>query len=373
MSVRAPRLDGWFGGLTRQWKIHHVLGAAAFLLLMAHPLLLSFAAAGYSLRAAADILFPGAGAWSVWAGWAALAAMAAFLAPTFSFFGEPEYQRWKSLHALSGVALILGVAHAAALSRAMPGGYWVGAGALALFAAAGRKVWSRALGRRGYVITRLERIGRGVVELSLKPEGRLLRYAAGQFVYMTPLDPDLAAGRGEEHPYTLSSSPDEAVLRIAIKSLGDATRALQTAALGSRVLVEGPYGGALSGRAAVRGELWVAGGIGLTPFLGRARSLAPGHAVDIHLIYCVQDETRAHFMPELRSISARVPGFVVTPHHFAREGILKAEFLRAACPNFAGRDASMCGPAPLLAAARKVLLRAGIPAARIRQEDFTWL
>ena len=52
ISVRIPGFDLWFGGLTRLWKIHHVLGAAAFLLLMAHPLLLSFAAAGTSLVSA---------------------------------------------------------------------------------------------------------------------------------------------------------------------------------------------------------------------------------------------------------------------------------------------------------------------------------
>lgn len=373
LSVRAPRLDAWFGGLTRQWKFHHVLGAAAFLLLMAHPLLLAFSAAGTSARAAADVLFPGAGARSVWAGWAALAAMAAFLAPTFSFFGSPEYQRWKSLHALSVVALILGAAHAVASGRSVPGAVWGWAGALALLAVAGRKAWSRVAGRRGYVVTRVDAVGRGVVELTLKPEGGLLRYAAGQFVYLTPLDPGLAAGRGEEHPYTVSSSPEEPVLRIAIKDLGDATRALQTAAPGGRVLVEGPYGGILSGGVTAAKELWIAGGIGLTPFLGRARSLRPERSVDIRLVYCVQDESRAHFLAELEEIAGRVAGFRVSPHYFAREGPLTSEFLRSRCPDFAERAVFVCGPAPLLAAARRELVRAGVTPARIRQEDFAWL
>ena len=45
---------------------------------------------------------------------------------------------------------------------------------------------------------------------------------------MAPFDRSLSAGYGEEHPYTLSSSPDEDRLRIAIKDLGDASRAIQT-------------------------------------------------------------------------------------------------------------------------------------------------
>ncbi len=86
ISVRIPGFDLWFGGLTRLWKIHHVLGALSFLLLMAHPLLLAFASAPVSVKASAAVLFPDPSAWSVWAGWLALTAMAVFLAPTFFGF-----------------------------------------------------------------------------------------------------------------------------------------------------------------------------------------------------------------------------------------------------------------------------------------------
>lgn len=58
ISIRVPGFDLWFGGLTRLWKIHHILGAASFLLLMAHPLLLAFGSAHVSVQAAAAVLFP---------------------------------------------------------------------------------------------------------------------------------------------------------------------------------------------------------------------------------------------------------------------------------------------------------------------------
>lgn len=135
VSVRIPGFDRWFGGLTQLWKIHHVMGGGAFLLLMLHPLLLSYAAAPLSLRAAAEVLFPAASAWETWLGWSALMVMMLFLAPTFSFFGQPEYQRWKRLHALSGLTLLLGLAHTWPLSRSFPGAWstvWLALGALAL-------------------------------------------------------------------------------------------------------------------------------------------------------------------------------------------------------------------------------------------------
>ena len=371
ISVRAPGFDLWFGGLTRLWKIHHVLGAAAFLLLMAHPLLLSFASARISLQAAAAALFPGPQARAVWAGWLALAAMAAFLAPTFSFFGRPEYQRWKSLHALSGAALVLGSAHAAALGCL--GGLWAAYGAAALLAVCWRLLVARRASRKPYTVEGVAPAGRGVVELTLRPDGDILRRRDGQFIYLTPLDPGLAAGRGEEHPFTLSSASGEPVLRVVVKEMGDASRALQTVAAGSKALVEGPFGDFFPRDRADARELWIAGGVGLTPFLSRVRALKAGDPVDAHLVYCVQDETRAHFLAELQAAAARCPGLRLWPHHFAREGPLDAAFLSARCPDFAERETFVCGPPELVAAARAGLRRLGAPASRFHEEDFNWL
>lgn len=375
ISLRRPGFDLWFGGLTRLWKVHHVLGAAAFLLLLAHPLLLSFAAARLSLPAASAVLFPAGPAWSAWAGWLALAVMTSFLAPTFWFFGRPDYQRWKALHALSGAAMALGLAHAAASGRLLPGGAgraaWAAFGGLALLAFAYRVFAAARVGRRACTIVRVDPVARGVVELTLKLDGPPLAHRDGQFLYLTPLDPGLAAGRGEEHPYTISSSSREPDPRVVIKDLGDASRALQAMPAGSRAQVEGPYGEFFPARAAAGPELWIAGGIGLTPFLSRARGLR--EPVDIHLVYCVQDETRAHFSAELEAVAARVPGFRLSMHHFAREGPLTAAFLASRCPDFAGREIFLCGPPALIAAARAELRRAGARARRLHSEDFSWL
>lgn len=377
ISARIPGADAWFGGLSRVWKLHHVLGAAAFLLLLAHPLLLAFASARVSLEAAAAVLFPGASDWSSWAGWLALAAMAVFLAPTFWFFGRPEYQRWKSLHALSGLAVVLGLAHALDSGRLLPGAWgktiWSGYGAAAALAFVYRLFASRLVGRKGYAIVRAETAGHGVVELTLKPDGKMLSHRAGQFIYLTPLAPGLACGRGEEHPYTLSSAPGEPVLRVVIKDLGDASRALQSAPVGSRALVEGPYGDFFPANAPAARQLWIAGGIGLTPFLARARALTAAEPVDVHLVYCVQDETRAHFSAELEAVAARVAGFRLWMHYFGREGPLNAAFIGSRCPDFAGREIFICGPPALISCAREELRRAGVHAARVRSEDFNWL
>src|SRR5690606_31586100 len=145
---------------------------------------------------------------------------------------------------------------------------WVLLAGAAVAAVAYRLVFSRRVGRLRYVVTDIERPANNIVELSLEPRGRALEYAPGQFVYLAPYDPALRAGYGEEHPSTLSSSP-AGRRRVAIKDLGDASRAIQDIARGSEVRIEGPYGDFFRGDADASDELWIAGGIGITPFLSR--------------------------------------------------------------------------------------------------------
>jgi predicted ferric reductase len=382
LSCRVPGFDRPFGGLTKLWKTHHKLGAVSFLLLLAHPVLLALAAAEVSLGAAAQTLLPRRGEWGTVTGWLALLAMMVFLAPSFKFFGEPEYQRWRNVHRLAAFAVVVGLAHTFLLARTMPeplnGLIWFVLAAGAVGAVAWRLVFSRRIGRLRYTVAGVARPANNVVELSLEPQGPTLRHEAGQFVYLAPYDGALNAGFGEEHPYTVSSAPGEAQLRIAIKDLGDASRAIQHVAVASEVQVEGPYGYFFKSPDPVGPELWIAGGIGITPFLGRARDFAGRAAtlsgtIDIVLVYCVQDESRAIFSEELRGFKVSIPGFRLVMHYFYQEGPLTQAFLDERCPGLAQREAYICGPQPLVDAARAALLDVGTARERIHTEEFNLL
>lgn len=379
LSCRVPGFDRPFGGLTKLWRTHHQLATAAFLLLLAHPLLLTFAAAGVSLDVAVATLIPDAANGALWTGWLALLLMMAFLGHGYRFVGEPDYQRWKFLHRLAAPAVLLALIHTYLLARTLPWIWelllWLGLAGLALISMGYRLLWSRRFGRRRHRVAALHRPANNVVELSLTPEGAPLEYEAGQFVYLTPFDERLVAGRGEEHPYTLSSAPGEAGLRIAIKALGDASRAIQDIRVGSLVQVEGPYGGFFpSGSRPEAPELWIAGGIGITPFLARARHLAElGEPVDVLLIFCVQDESRATWLEELGELTARLPGFALEMHYFYREGPLGSAFVTNRCAKVADRTVYICGPKPLLRLAEQVALEVGVARSRIVTEEFDLL
>lgn len=376
LIIRVPGFDRLFGGLTSLWKIHHRLGAASFMLLLAHPLFLAFAASDVSLSAAVDVLFPSDEKMPAFFGWSALVIMMIFLAPTFAFFGQPRYQRWKWVHRISGAAVVLALVHTLMAGRTFPPPYdwflWLALALLAATAIAYRFLFSRRLGRRRYRVAGVAHPANNVIELRLEAEGRPLRYRAGQFVYLTPYDRNLAAGYAEEHPYTLSSSPAEEHLRVAIKDLGDSSRALQHVTPGSSVRVEGPYGDFFPER--FGRELWIAGGIGITPFLARARHLAAtGETADVVLIFDVQDEARAMFCAELEALAKANNGFALVLHFFYLEGPLNREFLERHCPDFAERDAYLCGPLPLKTLAQQYLLEGGSNIERVYTEEFVLL
>lgn len=377
LSSRVPGFDRAFGGLTKLWKTHHRLAAVSFLLMLLHPWLLALAAGGQA-RGAVAVLFP-ADFPAIWIGWAALLVMMIFLAPSFSFFGEPDYQHWKWLHRLAGVAVILALAHAFPLAQAIPHPWdfiiWLSLTALAVAAVAYRWLFSRHLGgRHSYQVTTVEPVAKDVVEISLQARERPLHYRAGQFIYLTPYDDQLPAGYREEHPYTISSSPHEPQLRVAVKDLGDGSRALQRLRVGSEVQVEGPYGAFFASEYDEDSELWIAGGIGITPFLGRARYLQQNmDEVDVCLIYCVQDESRALFAAELESIARQLPGFQVHFHYFYQQGPLSWPFLEGRCHRIAQRGVYICGPEGLMTLARKLVAGHGVPAKRIHTEEFDLL
>jgi predicted ferric reductase len=67
LMIREPRLANLLGGLERQYKWHHWTGFAAYLVLLAHPLVLA-ADGEADGRLAWKMIFPFHNSWPVWAG-----------------------------------------------------------------------------------------------------------------------------------------------------------------------------------------------------------------------------------------------------------------------------------------------------------------
>jgi len=198
----------------------------------------------------------------------------------------------------------------------------------------GRRYTVRSLSRRG-TITSLE----------LAPLGRPIRHRVGQFAFLRAEKRGLA----EPHAFTIASHPSEDALVFHIKELGDWSRKLDRLSVGDSVRVEGPYGGLeLFPRQHEGPALWIAGGVGITPFLGAASDVR-AESCQPHLIYAVRSREDAVGLDVLER--ARDAGRISLQLCVSSEGRrLSGDDLRAAFgySGLRGAHVVMCGPDSLV-------------------------
>ena len=139
----------------------------------------------------------------------------------------------------------------------------------------------------------------GVLDLQVTPGKDWPGHQAGQFALLT-LD-----RKEGPHPFTIVSDWKKgAPLRFAIKPLGDYTRSLpDRVKVGKSVTVEGPYGQFNFGDISEE-QVWVAGGIGIAPFLARLEWLAArgGAKGKVHFFYSTKSPSEATFPKALADL-----------------------------------------------------------------------
>jgi predicted ferric reductase len=155
-----------------------------------------------------------------------------------------------------------------------------------------------------------------------------------------------------------------------VKNLGDYTARLpDTLKPGQRATVEGPYGCFRFGSDRSR-QVWVAGGIGITPFMARMEELAHRSQMEnaVDLFYSTKQPDEA-FIGPLRQL-AEASGVRLRLIVAGRDGLLDAEKLCAEVPEW--KDASLwfCGPAGFGHVLRRGLEARGFDGAHFHQELF---
>jgi len=362
LMLREPRLANRLGGLARMYRWHHATGVVAYVALLAHPLLLAANGLATSPAFAWETLSAFDEGWPVWSGWLGLLVLMAGLAVAFG--RRLPYGLWRWLHAGLAIGVLLGLVHLVLLGIDEPVLPIIAAGALIL----GWRLLRGDLGLAAhpYVVAEVSPLAEAAIEIALRPLGHPLSIAPGQFVLVAFDAGPTYRGCGEFHPFTVSAIERDEVLRIGVKALGDCTRRMLSMETNVAARVIGGFGSFIGDDAPKR-QLWVGGGIGVTPFIGLLRA-GPLEA-DTTLLYLYRTEADAAFLPELRRFAAKDAKFSLRAVATG-DALPELDRLLPATGQLSGTDCYLCGPPGLIAALKTALRARGVEAHHIHYENF---
>lgn len=225
--------------------------------------------------------------------------------------------------------------------------------------------------RHRFVIQRVVREGGGVTSLYIG--GRDLgkfHFQPGQFANLLIL----SRKHFFAHPFSFSAAPNGEYLRFSIKDCGDYTCKICLCEPGTHVIIDGPLGVFTERKSETDKFLLVAGGIGITPIRALAEALSR-EGRDVVLMYSARTRDDLVFYDELREFPCKT-SYVLSnvPEHERRSefeyGRVDVERIRRLVPDFAERDAYICGPGPMILSLEEQLKGAGVPEKRLHSELF---
>ena len=369
LSTRPKWAEPYFGGLDKMYITHRRVSTSAFLLLFVHLLTVPISITDMRIgNYIAIVAFIGI-----------VSIVLVTLAPRIPFLSKfltgETYDGWKRLHRFIGIFFILGFIHSLtvkALDALIPI-TWV-----QMFFILGTVsyLYTEVFGGLfkkyvPYTVEAVKHPNPSTTEVTLRPKkGPIKKQRAGQFLFVHfPQDKVLS----ESHPFTISSAPQEDVLRVTIKASGDFTRYLfGNLKPAMDAVIDGAYG-MFDYTTGGQKQIWIAGGIGVTPFLSFIRDMNGSLAHDVDFYYTVRHPEEALFVEEIKAADERNPRLRAHIRFSATEGSLTIDHILAnANGNINDVHVYMCGPLPMIQAFEKKFLELGLPQSQIHYEEFNF-
>lgn len=385
LAARIPALDRTVGH-DRALAAHRSLGKPAFLLLLAHGILLTL---GYALADGTNVF---AETLSLFVStdmplaYLSIGLFAAVVVTSLVIVHRRlPYEAWHVVHLLSYAAVLGALPHQLSQGGVLAEGtvqrvYWIALyvialGAIVLFRFARPAIQSL---RHGITVERVERIAPDAISVHLVGD-RLDRLGArgGQYFFWRFWTPGTW---WHSHPISLSATPGARRARITIRELGRGTRALASLTPGTRVSFSGPFGLFTEEARVHRAVAVVAAGIGVTPIASLLEHLdaAPG---DVTVLVRASQESDLYLWDELQEL-ARRRGFTVYrsvgPRAVGPEGWLSQEdaargvTAESVFPRLASSDVYLCGPDGWADVAETALRAHGAHPEDLHRERFDW-
>jgi ferredoxin-NADP reductase len=213
-----------------------------------------------------------------------------------------------------------------------------------------------------------------------KPTG--FQFKPGQYLDCMLIDPLETDGEGNIRSLSLASAPAEKDLMVATRIRDTAfKRVLKTMPLGSQLQIDGPLGSFTLHSTASRPAVFLAGGIGITPFRSiMMHSARMGLANRIVLFYSNRRPEDSAFLRELQQIGSENKNYqvvcVMTNMEKSKRpwtgetGYVDKAMLTRFVPDLAAPIYYVAGPPSMVTAMKEILTASGVNEDDIRSEDF---
>lgn len=213
---------------------------------------------------------------------------------------------------------------------------------------------------------------KNIIELFVEPIKEKVEYYAGQYFFIS--FPNNSRIRSETHPFAISTAPSESS-RITIKIAGDYTESLLKAEAGDEIKLIGPFGEFHNNNfREYNSSIWVAGGIGITPFLAMLRErVLNNDQRKVYLVYGVNNESEAHYFEEIRNLIEGKDNFKFYEHFSDKEGFIDGQYLKSKTgQDFFSSNIMICGPSKMMTSIQKSCLKLGKEKKDIFFENFSF-
>ncbi|KQN74941.1 MULTISPECIES: ferric reductase-like transmembrane domain-containing protein [unclassified Devosia] len=352
LATRWHWMERLFGGASRVYALHTFAGKTALTFVVLHTgALVVQALPNWSL--VATYMLPGRD-WAYTLGMVGTFGLLILVAMTI--WMKMPYRRWLKTHKLMIIPFLGGTVHAIMLQ-----GDWY----MILTVAVGTYAWFDSVflqPRRGVRVSVQSAETFGDVRELVFAGTTSFVPAPGKFVL-------LRLGQ-DRHPFSISGIDDQGSVRLSIKMAGPFTKGLAELDAGKEAILHGPYGhfgeDILSSSAP---QLWIAGGIGITPFLSALQALSKTRPEQvIHLIWSVRGEEQAIYKAEIEALMAALPNGRFTIHDSTIKGRLAAVDALEGAPRT--QRVFLCGPSAMTDDLKTQLESAGLRSEEIITERF---